>query len=105
MKRERIKGLQDESLAVTPSQVDEIVERTTLFRHDHMHMENGRLVEDTPSYPIVERTPLAQQELISIMHRADVAYTIEEIEKVRRELKIPNQPKHHPKTPLPLPPQ
>jgi len=104
MKKEhKIKGLQDPALELRGDEVDTIAERTTLFRHDHMHMENGRLVEDTP--PIVERTPLAQQELISIMHRVDTAYTREEIKKVREALKHPNQPKHHPKTPLPLPPQ
>jgi len=98
--KDKIKGMQDKSLAVTPQEVDKIVERTTLFRHDHMHMENGRLVEDA----VIERTPLAQQEFRGLRDQWDT-YTREELLRVRAELKDLSQPKHHPKTPLPLPPQ
>lgn len=74
--REKISGMQDESLAVTPRQVEDII----------------------------ERTPLAQQQFSGLRAQWDT-YTREELIAAREKLKDLSQPKHHPKTPLPKPQQ
>ena len=70
------KGMSDITLEVTPSQMEDIL----------------------------ERTPIAQQEFRGLRDRWDT-FTREELARVRKDLKDVSQPKRHPKTPLPQPPQ
>lgn len=72
--KDKISGMQDKYLEVTPSQMEDII----------------------------ERTPLAQQEFRGLRDQWDT-FTREELLKVRQEIKDLSQPKHHVKTPLPFP--
>ena len=67
-------GMSDITLEVTPSQMEEIL----------------------------ERTPIAQQEFRGLRDRWDT-FTREELLATRDKLKALSQPQKHPKTPLPIP--
>lgn len=101
------RGMQDRALEVSPSQIDEIID----FRHDHMHMEGGKLVEDIP---VLERTDIAQQGFRGTLFKSPTpsrlqqewdTFTREELIRVRQEIKDISQPQHHKPTPLPFPRQ
>ena len=78
--KERISGLQDIGLAITPQRVDDILERTDLANDDF------------------------QAKVHRLRHDEDT-FTEQEIKKARQAIDEVLFPRHHPKTPLPNPRQ